>query len=87
MTRICKREKPLGYDRKVHKFGPNWITKTMKRQNLSVRKPTNVKKKTSVFQRFHKIHNYHHYSQFELANDPPSSESEGEDDDVPNFVY
>ena len=44
-------------------------------------------KKTSVFSRLHKVHNYHDYSQYELSDEPPSSESEGEDDDTPNFVY
>ena len=86
MKRVCNRVQPEGYDPKKHKFGQHWVANMMKRDGLSVRRPTN-RKKASVFTRLHKVHNYHHYSQYELADDPPSSESEGEDDETPNFVY
>ena len=58
----------------------------MKKQGLSVRKATTIKK-IPIFSRFHKVHNYHHYAQFELADNPPSSESEGEDEESPNLVH
>ena len=47
----------------------------MARHHLSIRKRTN-KKKQSIFEKLHKIKNYHHYCIYELADDEISSEEE-----------
>ena len=79
MKFICNRDKPAGYDPQKHKFGDCWCNNFLDRKGLSVRRRTN-KKKTSVFQRLHKINNYKYYTVFKLADDPiSSSESESEE--------
>ncbi len=45
------------------------------RHYLSVRRKTNIRK-TSVFNRLHKINNFKYYAIYKLADDPISSESE-----------
>ena len=54
----------------------------MDRKGLCIRRKTNNKKQ-SVFEKLHKIKNYHHYTVYELADDDissASSDSECEDD-------
>ena len=53
----------------------------MNRHNFSVRWVTNIKKST-VWERLHKIHNYHWYTQFQMATEEISDISSDEDDDV-----
>ena len=38
MTRICKEDKPEGYDPEKNKFGDCWKTKFCKRWRISVQK-------------------------------------------------
>ena len=38
MTRICKKDKPEGYDPEEDKFGDSWKTKFCKRWRISVQK-------------------------------------------------
>ena len=79
MKFICEEDKPSGYISGKHKFLHQWFRNFLKRHGLSIRKKTN-KKKTSVFQRLHKINNYKFYCIYKLADDPISSESESESD-------
>ena len=57
-SEFWKPPRPHGFDPKnLNKFGKNWVNRFMKRQDMSVRRKTN-KKKTSVFERMHKIQGY-----------------------------
>ena len=59
----------------------------MKDEGLSFRVPTNIKK-TCVFTRMRKIHNYHHFCVYDLAWDPPSDKENTADDDISgNLVF
>ena len=55
------------------------LIKLMKRKKLSVRRSTNKKTK-SIWERLHKIHNFHHYCVYQLADDPISDMEESEGD-------
>ncbi len=52
----------------------------MDRKHLSIHRATNIKKE-SVFEKLHRVHGYHYYTQFLLGDDPISSESNDEDFD------
>jgi len=67
-----RKDKPGRYDPTKNKFTEHWI---LVRHHLSIRKRTN-KKKQSIFEKLHKIKNYHHYCIYELADDEISSEEE-----------
>ena len=72
----CKKDQPSGFDpSKTSQFGPQWIKNYKRKHGLSVRRRTN-KKKTSVFQRLHKIHGYHAHCQYDMAFAEISSEEE-----------
>ena len=60
MRNICKKDKPPGYDPKVHKFKNQWKDNFCRRFHISVQQKTNNKAK-SVYERIHKIKNYHYY--------------------------
>ena len=79
MKEVCASDKPVGYDPEKDKFKHRWVQKFMKRKKLSVRKATNKKKK-SIWERLHKIHNFHHFCVYELADDPISDLEESECD-------
>ena len=53
----------------------------MDRNNFSVRRVTNIKK-TTVWERLHKIHNYHWYTQYKMATEAISDISSDEDVEV-----
>ena len=57
---ICKKDKPPGYDPKRHKFTNHWKDNFCRRFHISVQQKTNNKAK-SVYERIHKIKNYHYY--------------------------
>ena len=80
MTYHCQRDKPSGYDPTKHKFLDNWCRKFLDRHDLSIRRKTN-KKKTSIFEKIHKIKNYHHYCVYDLADDDISSEESWDEPD------
>ena len=87
----CNTDKPSGYNQEKHKFGKHWCYNFLDRKGLSIRRKTN-KKKLSIFEKLHKIKNYHHYCVYELVDDDISSEesssdseSEEEDDDSDSF--
>ena len=69
-----RKDKPGRYDPTKNKFTEHWI---LVRHHLSIRKRTN-KKKQSVFEKLHKIKNYHHYCVYKHADDEISSEEEEE---------
>ena len=72
----CKQDLPPGFDpSNTSQFGSKWCQNYKRRQGLSVRRRTN-KKKTSVFERLHKIHGYHGYCQYDMAFAEISSEEE-----------
>ena len=61
---VCKEDRPEEFDAsKTSQFGPQWVTNYQDRLDLSVRSRTN-KKKTSVFERLHKIHGFHVFTKF-----------------------
>ena len=68
MTRICKEDKPEGYDPEKNKFGDCWKTKFCKRWRISVQKKTNDKSK-SVYERIHKVSNYHYYAIYKAKDE------------------
>jgi len=82
MTHHCKIDNPATYDPLKNKFGCHWVNLYMFRHHLSIRRKTN-KKKTSVFQRLHKIKNYHYFCVYMLADcsisDTESESSETEE--------
>ena len=69
MTRICKKDKPEGYDPEEDKFGTSWKTLFCKRWRISVQKKTNNKAK-SVYERIHKVSNYHYYAIYKARTEP-----------------
>ena len=75
MKQKCMAAMPPGSDPTKDKFGSRWVRKFMKRKGLSVRKKTNFKK-LSIWDRLHKVHNYHHFAIYRMAHEPISSESE-----------
>ncbi len=75
-----QRGPPAGFDPSKDKFGKCWVQKFTDRKDLSVRRATNIKK-DSVFEKLHKVHRYHWWTQFRLGDDPISSESECSDDE------
>ncbi len=79
MSEYCDSEKPNGYDPQKDKFKQHWDTNFMKRKHLSVRVSTNKKTK-SIWERLHKVHNFHHYCVYDLADDPISDIEESEGD-------
>ena len=52
----------------------------MDREGLSVRRATNIKK-TTVWERLHKVHNYHCYTQFQMANEDISDLSSSDEEE------
>ena len=60
---------------KKSRFSSQWVNNYQDKHYLSVRRRTN-KKKTSVFERLHKIHGFHAYCQYDMAFDEISSEEE-----------
>jgi len=77
MRKQCEKDLPIGYDSAKDKFKSTWSNKFMKSHGLSVRRGTNIKG-TSIFERRHRIENYHWWVQFGMRLDPISSESESE---------
>ena len=57
---ICKKDNPPGYDPKLNTFGDQWKDNFCRRFHISVQQKTNNKAK-SVYERIHKIKNYHYY--------------------------
>ena len=80
MRQRCMEDMPPGFDPNKDKFSPVWCKKFMKRKELSVRKKTNFKAK-SVWERLHKIHNYHHFTVYRMGNEAISDISESSFDD------
>ena len=74
----CNKDKPAGYDPQKHKFLKHWCYNFLDRKGLSIRRKTN-KKKVSIFEKLHKIKNYHHFTVFELADADISSASSSEE--------
>ena len=58
------------YDDKVHTFGKKWCSLMMKRHQISVQRRTNKKPKSS-FGRMHRVQNYHYYTVYLMALEPP----------------
>ena len=59
MFLTCVQDRPPKFDpSKKSQFGPQWVSNYQDSHDLSVRRRTN-KKKTSVFERLHKIHGFH----------------------------
>ena len=52
----------------------------MDRHEFTVRRLTN-QKKTTVWERLHKVHNYHWYTQYQMALEPISDISSDEEED------
>ena len=76
MFHICKEDMPVGFDSsKISQFGKRWVNRFMESEDLSIRCKTN-KKKTSVFDRMHKIQGYRWYSIYQMPFAPISSEEE-----------
>ena len=76
MFLTCVQDRPPKFDpSKKSQFGPQWVSNYQDSHDLSVRRRTN-KKKTSVFERLHKIHGFHAYCQYDIAFDEISSEEE-----------
>jgi len=69
MTRICNDDKPDGYDPNKDKFTDMWKRGFCKRWKISVQKKTNNKAK-SVYERIHRVSNYHYYSIYKAATEP-----------------
>ena len=75
MSYHCRKDKPGRFDPAKHKCTKHWVHNFLIRHDLSIRKKTN-KKKQSIFEKLHKVKNYHHYSIYDLADDEISSEEE-----------
>ena len=74
MRRICKIDKPDGYDlSQSNQFGDQWKTSFCKRWNISSQKKTNSKSK-SVYERIHKVKNYHYYVIYKLGRETHEAE-------------
>ena len=69
MRIIYKEDKPAGYDPEKCTFSDNWKVKFCKRWRISVQKKTNNKSK-SVYERIHKVSNYHWYAIYKAATEP-----------------
>ena len=69
MRRICNKDKPEGYDPTAENFGNQWKVNFCKRWRISVQKKTNNKAK-SVYERIHKVSNYHWYAIYKAATEP-----------------
>ena len=69
MIRVCKKDKPEGYDPEEDKFEDSWKTLFCKRWRISVQKKTNNKAK-SVYERIHKVSNYHYYAIYKARTEP-----------------
>jgi hypothetical protein len=72
--------KPPDYNPEKNKFKEKWCKLFLKRNGLSIRRKTN-KKKQSIFEKLHKIKNYHHYTVFQLADEDISSEESEEEEE------
>lgn len=79
MRQVCRKDRPDGYDPQKYKFGQHWVTNFMDKNGLSVRRKTNIKG-SSIWERLHKVHNYHWYTQYQMATEDISSEEEEEDE-------
>ena len=67
MFLLCCEDLPDGFDPSdKQQFGKKWVNSCLDRKGLSMRTPTN-KKKTSVFERLHKIHGFHWYCVYQMA--------------------
>jgi len=75
MKMHCEKDKPKGYDKTKNKFTQSWVKGYMKRKNLSIRRKTN-RKKTTIWEKIHKIENYHWFVIYKMADDPISEISE-----------
>ena len=76
MFLTCVQDRPPKFDpSKKSQFGPQWVSNYQDSHDLSVRRRTN-KKKTSVFERLHKIHGFHACCQYDMLFDEISSEEE-----------
>ena len=76
MFLTCKEDLPPGFDSSnISQFGSQWVKNFQDKHGLSVRRRTN-KKKTSVFERLHKMHGFHAYCQYDMAFAEISSEEE-----------
>ena len=76
MFLTCVQDRPPKFDpSKKSQFGPQWVSNYQDRHDLSVRRRTN-KKKTSVFERLHKIHGFHACCQYDTVFDDISSVEE-----------
>ena len=74
MFLTCEEDRPPNFDASEKaQFGSQWASNYQNRHELSVRRRTN-KKKSSVFERLHKIHGFHAYCQYDMAFDEISSE-------------
>ena len=70
MFQICVDEMPSGFDpTNKNQFNKRWVSNYMSRKSLSIRQATN-KKKQSVFEKLHKIHGFHWYTQYQMAFGP-----------------
>ena len=80
MFQICKEDMPEGFDpSNINQFGKHWVHTYMDKKGLSIRRRTN-KKKTSVFERMHKIQGFRWWSVYQMAFAPISSEEEESSD-------
>jgi hypothetical protein len=80
MKQFCIKDKVKNFDEEKNIFGQHWVTNYMDKNNFSVRRTTNIKKK-SIFERLHKVHNYHWYTQFQMALEDISDLSESEEEE------
>ena len=76
-----EEDQPVGYDPTKDKFSQTWCRKFMRRKGFSMRKAANKKKKT-IWQRMHKIQNFHHFAIYRLPNLDISSEEETSSEDA-----
>ena len=75
MRRHCIEDNPMGFDPTKDKFTQMWVKKFMKIKKLSIRRKTN-RKKTTIWQKIHKIENYHWFVIYKMADGPISDISE-----------
>ena len=74
MRNVCKKDMPEGYDpNKPNQFGSRWRTNFCKRWKISSQKKTNSKSK-SVYERIHKVRNYHYYVIYKLGRETHEAE-------------
>ena len=69
---VFQNGKTVKYDPEKHKFGDQWANTFFKRHKISSQRATNKKPK-SIFERLHKVKNYHYYSIYLCALEPPGT--------------